>query len=865
MSDNKDDLIFQLYGIETATEKPNPTQSVSATNQKIFDLYRIDTEPSQGPVSDFVAGVSNIPRTVGNVVSEAFTGKPMTAPDIPRDSASYRAGEAFTNAVGAGTAAGITAGRVGRAPSNFAYGNPMQRAEYAARGFARDFADTFRRAPVRTSLVEGALGSTASLGGSLMAQKYPNSPEARAVGELLGGFTPAAASGGARSVLGLGAKVPGISWAIRQANEAYGNINLRGARRRVSNRLDRASPDREGAILAMEQELSPGARELMTPAMKTDSEGLMSLERAVFNAVDGGRVSQEFLDNYRAINDAIIADIRGSSSAPDIDAGRNRLNLELSRWGLFIDERIRLAAQNADDISARLSSSADNEQLSTVVRNNLNKALDDARGVENSLWGLVPNGVRIPTTNSTQTFNALQKELGKPQLDNLPLAAKKWLAQGSEGFKKYFRGEASIKDMRGLYSQLRAEARAARSGDTPNFDKARLSDRIADAVLEDMNQAIRDPSMEGYGPLQEAINYSRMLNTKFGNGAVGRILKMGANAGENIPVQLTLQNTIGAGGPKAGEVIDRILSATDNNSDARAAMSNYMRNLFLKSVRHGEGPINTTTGRTFIRNNEAALKRFPELKNEFNAAIEARDAASVAEKTLPKAMSHFDIATMYIERSPDKAWTEIINSRSSASGTRRLMSLARQDESGVAINQLRESFLEHVINNTKGSDGFIDPARLGEMLSSRSFREVQSELLTREQRAKWDRVLRTANRLDLRKTQAAHEGVLGDRPGMAANVLSRLLGGTIGRSAARAGVGGSIQTVQTFSNAFAKLAQAGIVDPAKRLIIDAVMSEDDELFKSLLDVRPNLPVSPEVQQRVNAWVAMTLYNLGNEE
>ncbi len=858
---DKVDLIFQLYDVDSG-KLPPPRQSVSSSKaERVFELYGINREPSQGPVRDFIAGVANTPAAVANVISQSLTGKPIAAPPTGRDSTAFRAGQGFTNAMAAGTAAGIAGGRVAPAPRSLASGNVLERTESAIRGFARDVGTTFRRNPVRTSLAEGAMGATASLGGSFAANKYPDSAEARAVGELLGGFTPMAAAGATKAAFSISSKVPGISWAVRKANEAYGNISLTGTRRRVSNRIDRATQDREGAILRMNEELSPGAKELMTPAMRTDSDGLMALERSVLNAVDSGAASEEFIKNYRAINDAIIADIRGVRSP----SGADRLQLQLSELGLFVDEEIRLAAQRADSLISRSLTSLDNEQVSAIVRRELDTSLKKARETESAFWSLVPNGVRVPTENASGAYRALKAEKGAPQLKNLPTAARKWLDPKSPGYKKNFFQDASIKDMRALYSELRSEARNARSGTDPNFDTARMADELANAVLEDMNIATGNPEMEGYEPLQAAIDFSRQLNQKFSNGAVGRVLRMGPNAQEVIPPNLTLQNTIGVGGPKAGETVDRILEAADQSPDARNAMADYMRNLFLKAVRHGEGPVNVTTGRAFIRNNDAVLKRFPELRQEFAAAVDAQDAANVAAKTLPKAMSQWNIATMYIEKSPDRAWTEILGSRNSASSTRRLISLARQDTSGAALNELRGSFLDHVIKNATDEKGVISHTKLSSLLESRSFREAQSELLTREQRMRWDRILRTTSRFDKRNTTGTHEGVFGDKPGLATGMLSRLLGGTIGRRAARAGVGGSIQTVQVFSNAFSKLAAAGATDPAKRLIIDAVMSKDDVLFKALLDTRPNLPADPQVRQRVNAWVGLTLYNLGNEE
>ena len=97
---------------------------------------------------------------------------------------------------------------------------------------------------------------------------------------------------------------------------------------------------------------------------------------------------------------------------------------------------------------------------------------------------------------------------------------------------------------------------------------------------------------------------------------------------------------------------------------------------------------------------------------------------------------------------------------------------------------------------------------------------------------------------------------------MFSSLVARVTGAKVGRQ-----VSNTIQTPAIFAQKFQELMQAGIANPAEKLLIDAI--DNEELFKSLMAVKlggkNSDRVSVRAERAINAWMGVTLKNLATEE
>ena len=94
-------------------------------------------------------------------------------------------------------------------------------------------------------------------------------------------------------------------------------------------------------------------------------------------------------------------------------------------------------------------------------------------------------------------------------------------------------------------------------------------------------------------------------------------------------------------------------------------------------------------------------------------------------------------------------------------------------------------------------------------------------------------------------------------------ILAGLIGAVQGTRVANLLGGGRIAIPQMMADRFRALTQAGIANPAERLIEDAL--QDETLFREIL-LRPITEELPrEAMNRLNAWIAGVLIDAGLSE
>jgi len=246
------------------------------------------------------------------------------------------------------------------------------------------------------------------------------------------------------------------------------------------------------------------------------------------------------------------------------------------------------------------------------------------------------------------------------------------------------------------------------------------------------------------------------------------------------------------------------------------------------------------------------------IKQDIELAISSGDALKAAENLRKTGISTFSDpnvskASIFINKGPTAAFDSVFNARDPRLESQKLIDLVSSDETGEALEGLRTGFMDYLVN--KSSDGdFISGQKLAEITSSQKGRAVIENLLPPEEAARLFMIVRTAQRLDsARAAKPSAEGISGDRISGASNMLLGVLGAAYGRQVSSNLGGATIQIPSMFAEKFRSLGVSGLINPARRLIVDAM--QDEKLFRQVLMAKDPEKLSPEATRLFNAWAS----------
>jgi hypothetical protein len=730
--------------------------------------------------------------------------------------------------------------------------NGANRLRTAVQNAVNGYGNVFKANPMMAVSTETVLGGASGAGGFGMSNVFPDLPGSAFIGEVLGGSGGNLALAGSKRALNL---VPS-KYLFNKVDQWF---SPEGATARAGSRLQ-AVGDPSLAVQGLaDTNLSPNSR--LTVSQRTGQQGYMDLEKTIIEEAKDGHMSQQYMDDLAATNRALYDDVRIEG---DRFATSDAYEAKLGYYNKLVQGRIQIAAQRAQRRTEQLAPrSQTREALDTFVYEELDIALRDARKLENELYAQIPKDMRVPANLAVVGRRQILESLPQAQLDDMP-SASKFFDPKSAAYKSISKdGNVSIFELRGVQSKLRAEARANRAGESPNYNKARLADDLADLVTEDIsNLYIDDPNAN---TVAAAVAFSRELNQKFSRGTVARVFRRQASGSEAIDPSRTLTATLGVGNGKNKVAYDQILTAVEGKPEVQAAMEDYIRFNFFRGAE-----FDPVASQRFLNSNADLMNRLPVLKREVQGAIRSGDSAKLlAGRSSPFNNPKWNKAVLFIEKTPEVAFNDVISSRSPAKEMRKLVQYTDADETGEAFTGLKSSFTNMIMNQatttSRAADGsfFLDGAKLGDILGNKETKQAMIALFSRDERARFDRVLRTAKKLDLARTAGTFESTMEGSAGFLGNIISRVIGARAGRFVSQ---GKDIQTPALFSQAFQRLANAGVVNPSRQLLEDAIGNE--ELFKALLEVKTDkrgLAILSEKNRSViNAWAANSLMNLGQE-
>ncbi|WP_440997653.1 SAP domain-containing protein [Arhodomonas sp. SL1] len=725
------------------------------------------------------------------------------------------------------------AGLIGR-------GAQLARTGAAGGGFVDDAARTVATRPGPAAAAEGASIAGATAGGETAEWIMPESELAEALGELAGGFTPAAVTGGPTAQL--------AKWAGRKAKKGALSFTETGGKVRAADRMQRAAadPDAAAARVGGDDTLSEAP---LSPARRSGDRRLLSIERSVAEADPefDERLSRQLSEANRVT--------RRAATDLDGDPARARELLENRREHLLdtLDRRAAQAADEADEAIQRLDPDASPREISQAARSRVENALDDARRTETELWSSLDRDA--PATLST-TRRTLRAELANRSRFDDPEDVPQWLTKAIDETESPILGPdgkpagsegVTFGDVHALRQRVGSALAEERAKPAPNRSKVRILSQTYDSLLDDMASA------EGQGKaLESALAYSRKLNQRFRQGTVGRLLGFERRGGPAVDPADTLRKIVG--GQASGTQAREFLEAAP---EARQDVANYLRAAFLSQATE-EGTVNPRAARAFRRKHGEVLDQLPELKAELSDADRMARAAKRFKARAGNARRlaynrNKSRAALYLDGAPGEEWDRVLRSKEPAKAARALRRKIGKDPK--ARQGLKSSFVETLMRRAEAGDVADDGTRF---VSGRRFRRLLEDHedvadalgFTDAERRRLERIATTFERMETRPRSG--EPVMDDMPGEIASLIARLIGAKSGQRMAD-GMGSSLVMAQHFSQRMQRLLGRITRDKGREII--AASMDDPELFRALMtNAREHPEDARKAVQRINAWL-----------
>lgn len=809
-----------------------------------------------------------LPFGVGRAAAAAGT-RPVQVSDQPLGgSASIEAGLArFGRAVGAPMVP-----EVGQEPVDFeeylgrgvgdaagmlipGYGAARAAAQSAGPVVSRvgqSLTNAMTRAPLGFTAAETAAGAGAGAGRYVAEENFPGDPTAALYGELAGG-------------LGVGTllSAPGLalrySPGVRTVAAAITPFTKPGAQSRAANRMMSLAEDPFTAARLAE---APTIGDL-TPAQRTGEPRLLALEKAA--ADENPALAKELRERAAAAQATLEAEARALGG----DATQTRAFLEnrVTRLTDALNTRVEQAQTRARERIAALEPGTPAAEASRIAREEFDKAYAAARTQMRELYRAVPPDVQIDTAPLIQRFAALVDETPVTGQQNIPEYVRKFLSADSpDRLAPTVRPDVLL-EMRASLTPMIGAARKA--GDLSQL-------RILEIISKDVLAAI-DSVPETGGPYDIARNFSRQMDAKFRGSAAGPLSERTSRGAPEIAPELTLEELLKSGGPKADIAARDLLAATGDSPETRAAIENYLTQSFRNKAISGEGQIKPEPAANWMRTNAALLERFPDVRNRLAEAMSAQARAETLaarqtaverglrqrgdtrmERLLDQRQE--SATARYLNAEPGAEVSRVFKSDDPAALAASLRRSVDRDPSGKALSGLRGAFIDNlfararqttpdgpVFNGSVIMDALADPkqaAALGKIFDPPALRRLQQigTELTALERTRGD--LPNVGR------------VMEDIPSKVLDVVGRVFAArTAAAFGGGTGIAGGLQSAQIASSNMRAFLTKLTRDRAQKLLTAAVT--DPDLFATLMSPMRTGAQQNIAARRLQGWMAGT--------
>ena len=792
------------------------------------------------PISNPIGGSENL----GNIMRGG--GASVAASD-------YKADGFLENMIeGTGSAAGslLTGGGIAKLFSgvNGAAGNA-----------AKEGLETLARRPATYTGAELASGAGSGVGLELANEVAPDSPAAQTIGQIIGGvLAPAGVLNPTR--IGGNAVSKGIKRIATPFTES-------GARVRSEDYIRGGVSDAEGVASKLDDETITN----LTPAQRSGEKALIELENAAaeFDPNIAKSLAKRKEDNMSTLDNE-ISNIRGEGDVGDLQSHLGGRQEKLTQ---ILDDRLNKANQAVESKIAKMTPRMREAQASGIAREELEGALSQSRAQEKQLWNKIPEDVLVEKKNIKSSFDELIKETPRAQQGDIPKSLmNRFFAQPPQEKLNLVNerggpliGNAapqtdSLRELQGLRSKLLEESRIARSDG--NYNKARIHDDLAEAVLEDMGAVSGRVQGDIGRSIRDAIDFSRGLNEKFTRGEVGKVLGFAKEGGAKTAPELTLQKLIGGGRVKGDISLRQMLDAADT-PELRDSVENFVKEK-LENAAIKNGKVNSAAAKQFAKDNSDILDKFPDLRKEIDNLSQTNDSFLARTKKtegIKKALTNEskNNVSKFINAAVDKEFDMILRSKNPTKFMKELVNRASKDTTGKASAGLRASAIDYVMKKSTKEGALNGKSLLDNINRDKKLRDSLSEVLKPDEMQRLRKIGGELNALQ--QTGKTGSSIINDDPSKLLETFLSIHGANWGASLGKGA--GSIQTANIGSNRVKSLFRKITKDKAEKILKQAV--EDKDLMKALLTDRTSTKTKKLADQRLEFWLLGPGSNLLDSE
>jgi hypothetical protein len=555
---------------------------------------------------------------------------------------------------------------------------------------------------------------------------------------------------------------------IRLLNDARLSFTKAKADPRAAERIKRDFIDEDDVDNFDDDKLLPSFKARQTPAQDSGNIGLLAIEAAIYKSGDvSATMKAEGNLQLAELNEIITKSMTQGSGVEDAPflATLKELRTQQGYYETLWQQRVAVAHARAKKRIKELGPKTNKERTNTIVREELESALEDAIATQKQLWDRVDKTRKISTLPLKEAWmKMLQSMTRLSDAGDLTFSTSKGTDDlikelGFMSFTTKGKGftvnkeagvftpgrmadEEPIAVLQDLRSRLLEELRRKLDKE-PSDNKKRIFKKLQMTIIGMFKNVERDIirlNPDGTFSVEDqrllnAISFSREMNVTFNRGPVGQLLKKNTDGSWSVEPTLTLVKMLGSGvSPEQAKVnmkamfkavaretraVDKAkrLGMDDDPVHLRPtteAVTAYIKHTLVENFVDEHGRVNTHALNKWMKKNRENLKMLPGLKDEIKRAIEADDAYSLISgevDSLRTIMYNKEgaAAARFIEQVPAKIFNSTIDDTSPdivAKKMRELLHKTKKDPSGEATLGFQQSVFDWILGRSliKGQD-----------------------------------------------------------------------------------------------------------------------------------------------------------------
>lgn len=375
------------------------------------------------------------------------------------------------------------------------------------------------------------------------------------------------------------------------SKEAGASAQVDAASGVVQDALSDLSRDDQLALAEELRNANPEAKERLNAGSLTDNPALQSLVRTIIR--QNPQMQSHFEQSQKTLHQYLRDELQ-TALGPGVPADAVNQFITSTEFAEHFLERARQQALT-DAWDEMLQLPPDISDYSEPLRRRMDELKEADRSIERELWDKIPNEREIDSFFVTEALKEIEFEAG-------PLTRRRAAAMPDSDIRDLIggfaeRGKASIDELLDLKSNILDDAAQAKANS--NLSLHRRLMKLNDGIMEALHNV---PGTDGEA-IQQARAYSRSFNDRYSRGEIQRIMASGADRGDKVPVNETLERLFKGGESGRTNVLGLNLVFGETPKEYKQ----YVLGRFFKEAAQ-DGELNLNKAKQFARQYQPALE-----------------------------------------------------------------------------------------------------------------------------------------------------------------------------------------------------------------------------------------------------------------